>query len=325
MPYAGASGPVGGLLPEPAPLGLGLQHEHGRSVSVTHHGAQLLRYVTHPWDPQLESPRPYVHPLRTLSGQLVSLYRPHDHVWHKGLGFALPNVGEHNFWGGPTYTRGPGYRQSDNDGSMRHRSFDVLHADADSATIGHVLDWVTAAGETAIVEHRRIDVTVAAGANAWVLTWSTRLTNVSGGALPIGSPATEGREGAGYAGLFWRGPRSWTGGTVLAPGRSGDDDLNGVHGPWLGFTGRHDEGGDASTLVFVDAEDNLRHPTPWFVRSGLYACLCPAPFGETEYVLDDDAELHLRYAVVVADGEHDPDGAAHLAALGAKSLTQRSR
>jgi hypothetical protein len=108
---------------------------------------------------------------------------------------------------------------------------------------------------------------------------------------------------------------------VLAPARSGDDDPNGVRGPWLGSTGRHDECGDASTLVFVDAEDNLRHPTPWFVRSGIYTCLCPAPFGETGYVLDHGAELRLRYAVVVADGEHDPDGAAQLAALGAKALT----
>ena len=123
----------------------------------------------------------------------------------------LLNVREHNFWGGPTYTRGHGYRQSDNDGSMQHRAFDELGVDAGAATIAHTLDWVTAAGRTVITEQRRIDVSVPAGADAWVLTWFTQLTNVSGAALPIGSPATEGREGAGYAGLFWRGPRSWTG------------------------------------------------------------------------------------------------------------------
>jgi hypothetical protein len=278
--------------------------------------------VTHPWDPQLESPRPYVHPLRTLAGQVVTLYRPHDHIWHKGLGFGLPNVGEENFFGGHTYMRGHGYRQLDNDGSIQHRGFDAMAATADAVTIAHRLDWVTAAGATVIAERRSIGVTVPDGAPAWVLTWSTALTNVSGAPLPIGSPATEGREGAGYAGLFWRGPRSWTGGTVLVPGRSGEDDLNGVHGPWMAFTGRHDEGGDASTIVFVDAEDNFHHPTPWFVRSNLYACLCPAPFSEEPYVLQDGAELALRYAVVVAAGEHDPGSAARLAAMGATTLEQ---
>jgi hypothetical protein len=322
MPYAGASGPAGGLLPEPAPRGLGLRHEHGRSVTVTFDGAELLRYVTHPWDTPLESPRPYIHPLRTLAGQVVTLYRPHDHIWHKGLGFGLPNVGEENFFGGHTYMRGHGYRQLDNDGSIQHRGFDALDAAADGVTIAQRLDWVTAAARTVMTERRSIGVTVPDRAPAWVLTWSTALTNVSGAPLPIGSPATEGREGAGYAGLFWRGPRSWTGGTVLVPGRSGEDDLNCVRGPWMAFTGRHDEGGDASTIVFVDAEDNFHHPTPWFVRSNLFACLCPAPFSRKPYVLADGAELTLRYAVVVAAGEHDPESAGHLAALGVKALTQ---
>jgi hypothetical protein len=319
MPYAGASGPPGGLLPEPAPQGLGLRYDHHRSVSVTYGGSELFRYVTHPWDPQLESPRPYLHPVRSLAGQVVSLYRPHDHVWHKGLGLGLHNAGPHNFWGGPTYLPGRGYRQLDNNGTVEHRGFDVLDLAPDAVTIRQRLDWRSAAGEPVLTEERVLTVTVPEP-TAWVLTWDSRLTNVSGADLPLGSPAVYGRAGAGYAGLFWRGPRSWTGGTVLVGDRSGDDDLNGYRGPWLGFTGRHDEGGDASTLVFVDAEDNPGHPTPWFVRSGLYACLCPAPFAEQEFLFTADADLSLRYAVVVADGEHDPEGAAELAALGRVAL-----
>ena len=309
-----------GVLREPSTAGLVLHHEHGRALSVTHDGAQLLRYVHAPWDPQLESPRPYFHPLRTLDGQLVSLYRPHDHVWHKGLAFSLPNVGPENFWGGVTYTRGHAYRQLPNNGAMRHRGYDLLDADPAAVRVAQRLEWVTEDGRALITERRAFAVTVPAGAGAWVLSWATRLTNVSGSALPIGSPATEGRAGAGYAGLFWRGPRSWTGGTALAPGRCGTDDLNGIRAPWLGFTGRHDEGGGASTLVFVDAEDNPRHPTPWFVRSGVYACLCPAPFGEAELLVAAGEELALRYAVVIAAGEQDPDGAARLAALGDKAM-----
>ncbi len=49
-------------------------------------------------------------------------------------------------------------------------------------------------------------------------------------AIPIGSPTTRGRENAGYGGLFWRGPRSFTGGSVLAPGVAGGDELRGIRG-----------------------------------------------------------------------------------------------
>ena len=69
---------------------------------------------------QLESPRPYLHPVRTRGGDLVTAFRPHDHVWHKGIAWSLPVVGEHNFWGGPTYVHGQGYVQLENDGSMDH-------------------------------------------------------------------------------------------------------------------------------------------------------------------------------------------------------------
>ena len=84
---------------------------------------ELTRYVFAPQDPTYESPRPYFHPIRTLEGDLVSIYRPWDHVWHKGLSWSLPNVGPHNFWGGATYTRATGYADLDNNGAMRHRAF----------------------------------------------------------------------------------------------------------------------------------------------------------------------------------------------------------
>ncbi|MBO0776031.1 MAG: PmoA family protein, partial [Actinobacteria bacterium] len=37
--------------------------------------AGLMRYVYRPGEAQLESPRPYFHPVRTLRGGVVSLYR----------------------------------------------------------------------------------------------------------------------------------------------------------------------------------------------------------------------------------------------------------
>src|SRR5690606_4112217 len=94
-------------------------------LTVSHGDVGLVRYVYAPIEPQVESPRPYFHPVHTLDGQLVTLYRPHDHVWHKGIAWSLPNVErlgeppEHeNFWGGVTYLRDLGYQQLPNNGSM---------------------------------------------------------------------------------------------------------------------------------------------------------------------------------------------------------------
>jgi len=288
------------------------------ALSVSHGEQELLRYVYRPTEAQLESPRPYFHPLRTLAGECVSLYRPHDHVWHKGIAWSLPNVGSENFWGGPTYVRNHGYVQLPNNGATRHRDFPVLHADDHVVSVTEQLDWVTEAGSTWFTERRTFAVTV--DNHAWTLTFATRFTNISDARVVMGSPTTEGRDNAGYGGLFWRGPRSFSGGRVYVPNRIGADDLMGVRAPWLAFTGQHDGTGRRSTLVFVDAPDNLGHPTQWFVRSEMFACVCPAPFFSTEVPVAPGESLSFRYAVVIADGDPGVDGAAKLADTGSAAL-----
>jgi hypothetical protein len=285
---------------------------HGeKALAASWDDAELFRYVYEPDDPQLESPRPYFHPVRTLRGDVVSLYRPHDHVWHKGIALSLPNVGQENFWGGPTFRAGE-YIQVHNDGSMRHESFDVGIGKDDTVRLDERLTWVTEAGETPITEHRRIGAAAWPAESAWWLAFETTLTNVSGADIMIGSPTTEGRPDAGYGGLFWRGPRSFTGGLVVTPSGTGGDEVMGASGRWLGFTGQHDGHGRWSTLVFRDAGASFNHPGQWFVRTTPYACVCPAPFYETEYVFGAGSSLTLRYDVAIADGELGPEGCAAL-------------
>ncbi|TDE00783.1 PmoA family protein [Jiangella asiatica] len=300
----------------------GCVHDVGISVHVTYDGAELLEYVYHPADAQREAPRPYAHPVRTLGGEVVTVLRPHDHVWHKGLAWSLPHVGSENFWGGGTYTHAERrYVQRDNNGAMRHQRLTALDALADLVRIRHDLAWITQAGRHIVDEDRTVTVTVAPGHDAWTQRFDTAMTNVSGETIMLGSPTTAGRDNAGYGGLLWRGPRSFTGGTVLAPGTAGGDDLRGKRAPWMGFTGRHDETAAASTVVVVDHEANPSHPPQWFVRTEAFAALCPAPFFSEELPFEPGLTLRFSYAVVVADGESDPARAATLAEVGVHALT----
>jgi hypothetical protein len=302
--------------------GTAVHHLDSTAVELLHDGRPLATYVHTPDTAQVESPRPYLHPVRTLGGELVTVVRPEDHVWHTGIAWSLPNVGEHNFWGGPTYVRGEGYRQLPNNGSMLHESFATVEADPDVRIVEDLL-WRAevdgGSGPVLVRERRALGASVPAE-DAWVLTFATRMTNVSGGPLDIGSPTTNGRENAGYGGLFWRGPASFTGGAVLAPGAVGGEELRGRRAEWMGFTGEHG-GGRASTLVVVDGRSNPHHPPQWFVRSDPFACVNPAPFFSEEVPFADGETLELRYAVVVADGGADAERAEVLATLGRTALT----
>ena len=302
-------------------------HSQAGWVNARWRDTELFRYVYLPSEAALESPRPYFHPVRTLRGDLVSLYRPHDHVWHKGIAWSLCNVGPENFWGGPTYTRDGGYRQLDNNGRMIHDGFTALDVRDQALQIDERLVWVTRHGETCVAEQRQIQAAVLpddarrspggsparGGHRAWRLSFGTAMRNVAGHVIRIGSPTTEGRENAGYSGLFWRGPRSFSGGTVISPDGPGGDELMGWRGPWLGYTGRHDGHGRASTLVFCDRPGNFSAPSQWFVRSGVYACVCPAPFFSEEYPLEAGHTLELGYDVLIADGALDAAQCGELA------------
>jgi len=283
--------------------------DDGAAVTATHDGVELCRYVYRPPEPPLESPRPYFYPIRTLMGDEVSIYRPHDHVWHKGISWSLPHVGPQNFWGGPTFVRDKGYVQLDNNGSTIHKSLSLI-----DDTVTQHLEWITSDGSLWFEEKRTLRLSLID--DGWTLTFGTAMTNVSGDTIRIGSPTTEGRPKAGYGGLMWRGPRSFTEGLVVTPTATGGDDLMGTRAPWLAYQGRHDGHGRTSTLVFVDAPTNPGHPVEWFVRATPFACVCPAPFFSAEVPVPAGETLNLTYGVAIADGDRDPETLAASCDLG---------
>lgn len=285
--------------------GFSIVHELDRSVSVRLDGVVLAEYVYAPDTVPLESPKPYLHPLRTRRGHLVSLFRPHDHVWHKGIAWSLPHVGTENFWGGPTFVRDRSYVQLENNGRAEHAELTELRADPGSAVLAHRLRWITQGGVHIIDETRTLTATLpdaGVAEGAWVLTFESRMRNVGPEDLWIGSPTTKGRENAGYGGLFWRGPRSFTNGRLRTVDGDGGDELRGTRHAWMGFTGRHDGIDEASTLVMIDDPGNIHHPPQWFARTEEFACMCPAPFFSDEVLLARGEEMTFRYAVVIADG-----------------------
>ncbi|WP_415856434.1 PmoA family protein [Sinomonas sp. G460-2] len=283
------------------------QHdEEAGTVTVTLDGTDVAVYTYRATDAQRESPRPYFHPLRTRAGETVTVFRPHDHLWHKGLAWSLPHVSGENFWGGPTFRRDEGYVQLDNNGRMEHTGFAALETAEDGRfVLTHELVWHRQDGTPVVAETRTVSVLPAEDPSSWTLVFESDMENISGEDLRIGSPTTEGRPNAGYGGLFWRGPRSFTGGTIVGPGGATGETLRGTRHPWAAFVGRHDETDAASTILIADYPGNGQHPPEWFARSEPFGCLGPAPFFSEEVPFGAGEHLVNRYAVVISDGAAD--------------------
>ncbi|MFD7944715.1 PmoA family protein, partial [Streptomyces sp. NPDC059744] len=201
--------------------------------------------------------RPYFHPVTTLAGVPVTEERPVDHLHHLGTSIAVPDVAGHNFWGGRTFVRGQGPTALDNHGIQRHLGWKLRDSDG----FVEELSWV--ADDTELLrEHRTVAVAELSG-TAWALDFSFSLTNRGSDDLSIGSPATNGRPGAGYGGFFWRAPKEPAAPAVFSGVGDGEEAVHGRVADWVAMTG------DGWTLVFAGATDETRRD-PWFVRTTQY-------------------------------------------------------
>ncbi|MEU6350462.1 PmoA family protein [Streptomyces sp. NPDC047072] len=297
-------------------MSIRVSHVHGEHIAVeAANGTEILRYVYRPDPEAFEAKKPYAHPVRTLAGRTVTGYRPNDHRWHKGLQMTASHLSGQNFWGGNCYIHGQGYLPlPERVGSMRHDGFTAFTASASRLDVTEALTWVENGGEEWAREERGLAVhSVDETAGSWALDWSIRLTNLRSEPLRFGSPTTAGREMAGYTGLQWRGPRDFTGGTVVAPDTDADaDKLMGSQSPWLAFTTEHDDVDAHSTLVFAHAPENLDpshaiHESHWFVRSEPFPTVAFSWAFFEEFELAPGESFAYRYRLVVADGAWDAE------------------
>jgi hypothetical protein len=275
-----------------------------RAVSVSAHGVEILCYVHRSGADPFEGPKPYLHPVRTLAGDMVTAYRPHDHRWHKGLQMTASHLSGENFWGGGSYVRDQGYVDLPNVGTMRDEEL-TAQVTGDRLTITERLTWHTQAGEHWVDELRTMAVCdVDAEDGSWALEFGTSLRNVRGEPLEFGSPTTHGRPMAGYSGLFWRGPRAFTDGEVIAADGQGGPEMMGRPARWLAYVGRHDEVDRSATLLFFD---DPGYASGWFVRNTPFAAVNPSLAFDKEVTLPHGETLDVRYRIVVADAAWDRD------------------
>jgi hypothetical protein len=270
-------------------------------------GVVVARYVSGAGLDATLAPRPFLHPVRTLAGVTVSDREPADHRWHLGVGVAIQDVAGANLWGGRTYVRDRGYTWLEDHGTVTHRGFARRSASGFAAE----LDWRGPDGRPLLAEVREVDATPAA--TGWRLVLRFRLRNAAGESLTIGSPATNGRTGAGYGGFFWRFP-PLAGAVVRTAAAEGESAVHGSRADWLAVGGQvpRDGGGPAGapvTVVLAGA-DAVTRDDPWFVRLASYpgAGLSLAP--ERPLWLPADAELTREVHAIVADGSPDPAGVA---------------
>ena len=241
------------------------------------------------------SPRPYLHPVRTRAGVVVSAHHTADHDWHNGVGMAIPDVNGSSFWGGGTYIDGRGYVLLDNHGVIVGEPPELAE---DAFT--QELAWIGRDGSVALREQRSVGWS-AIDQHSWRLIFESRLHSDAGAEL--NSPGSKGRVGAGYGGFFWRFPACEDVGVFTAAAR-GEDEVNGSLAPWLAWSADFAAGPGISgpATIVIAAPDAAAAGEPWFVRVRAYPGIGSALAWDRPAILAPDAELRRRFTVTICDG-----------------------
>ncbi|WP_299033321.1 DUF6807 family protein [uncultured Pseudokineococcus sp.] len=253
------------------------------------------------------SPRPVLHPVRTLAGVVVTATHPKDHDWHTGAGMAVPDVDGTNFWGGGTYVHGQGYVLREDHGTVVGEAPEAL-----PDGFRQHLAWTGPHGAVRLREERTVRW-APLDDRTWRLTFASALTSETGAVL--GSPGSGGRAGAGYGGFFWRFPPC-DDVRVLTATASGEEAVHGRAAPWIAWSADFWAGPGTSgpaTVVLVAAPGPAGDVDPWFVRAAEYPGIGSSLAQDSPLVLPAGEPLTRRFDVAVADGRLDRASAAALA------------
>lgn len=273
-------------------LGAPWARQHGELAQLEVAGTQVARYVDGAGTSALDSPRPHLHPVRTLGGVVVTDTAPADHTWHAGVGVAVQDVAGHNLWGGRTYLPGQGYTWRSDHGRITHEEWLAQGADE----LVQRLAW-RGHDDSELLRETRTTAWQAAE-HGWQLDLTFTLHNDGTEPLELGSPGSNGRPAGGYGGFFWRLP-ACTDVDVRTATDRGEEQVHGTLAPWLAWSA--DTAGGPFTLALAPG-DAATAGDPWFVRAAGYPGIGSSLAWDAPVTIAPGQQVTRRVRALVADG-----------------------
>jgi len=251
-----------------------------------------------------ETTKPYLHPLRSASGKVVTRHYPmetvpgetHDHPHHRGLWFSHGDVNGYDFWANEISEHGS------KPGRIVLKSIDKLANGKDSGTLGASFNWVDPQGKTLLVESK--DIKFYASPVARVMDFTLTLNPAE--KVTFGDT----KEGSFAIRLAASLEERNSGTMTDSEGRHGEAQVWGHRASWVDYSGEVE--GEKLGIAILDHPSNPRHPTYWHSRSyGLFAANI---FGLHDFLNDKNADgsltiepghaLQLRYRVIIHPGDY---------------------
>jgi hypothetical protein len=260
----------------------------------------------------VEGNKPYVYPLSTASGVVVTRHYPmeevpgetHDHPHHRGLFFAHGDVNGYNFWATEPSAKTP------NKASMRLKQVVEAKGGRKSGTIKAIFEGLSPDGKPIMTQTRTL--TFYADPKLRTIDYDIRIDPIV--KLTYGDT----KEGTFGIRLATSMSEDRTGRMVNAEGKETEKNVWGKRSAWVDYFGQVD--GKTVGVAIMDHPSNPRHPTYWHSRA--YGLFAANPFGVKDFtgdksqngdmVVDVGHPITFRYRVVIHPGNAQDANIAEL-------------
>lgn len=274
------------LLPGWVSAAPGFTWERTETSLALRNGTNTVWRLVH--DPA--QPKSYFHPLATLDGEVLTAYRPADHVWHRGLWWSWKFINGLNYWEEDKATgRSQGINELVSASVTTNADFS---ASAELAFRYHPPDK-----PALLTEVRRLRVSAPDAKGCYRIDWDAEFT-AGDKAVKLDRtppPAEGGPAWGGYAGLSMRFPPGFKDGVFLTSGGEVAASASGQPAQWVDFSGP--KGG----IAIFDVPGNLRHPQPYYLSQQL-PFFQPALLFDKPLDLAPGQKIALRYRVLIHPG-----------------------
>ena len=249
------------------------------------------------------SRRPFLHPVATPAGHVLTRDAPDDHPWHHGLWFTIKFVDGDNFW-----------EEMAPYGVLRHQGPPTVERITGGVVaVRGELHWIRPDRETVALVERRSLTHVPLGPDAYAIDLETTLVPAAACRLDRTPFTTWG----GYGGLSLRGAGDWTDTRLLIDDGTTHDRVLGTETAWCDLTGTPPgaDGAVQAGVAVLDHPGNRRHPVPFYAstRADTYGDEGWSNFLNAAFLwhegmdLAAGEELRVRHRVIVHDGDWPPD------------------
>lgn len=260
-----------------------------------------------------EVTKPYLHPLRSASGKIVTRRfpmekvagEPTDHPHQRGLWFAHDSVNGYDFWNNEASYNRPKL------GHIVLEKIDSVTSGKRSGTIRATFSWNDTQGKQLLREDRTM--TFYSNPALRIIDFDIALTAVE---KVVFGDSKDGAFGLRINPDLEEAKHSGT--IVNAEGAEHEKNVWGKPSEWVDYYG--ETGGEKLGIAIFDHPSNPRHPVRWHVRG--YGLFAANPFGlscftgdktqDGSLTLEPAKSVRFRYRVVIHPGDDKSAGIAGL-------------